>query len=260
MRRGSFPVWVEARNPLPGRGGSPAQSFRRGRSPQPELSTADGLVVVECSLSPRRTDRYRVSVEDGAGGRRAVSLPDVFVARNAIRVGVELEHAQADALVSAASECDAYDRAIGALGRRAYARAELERWLMQRGIAGSVARAQVARLVDLGVVDDERFAADFVRARISRRGASTWELRRDLGRKGVAREIADAAIRAVASDAGLDDSAVARRAAASKWRALQRLAPDVAKRRLVAFLRRRGFGGEIVANVVRDVVNMERTA
>jgi regulatory protein len=234
--------------------------MRRFSSPQPDLSTSDGLFVVECSLSPRRPDRYRVTVEDTAGTKRAMMLPDVFVARNAIRTGVELDAARSDALLTAASECDAYDRAIGALGRRGYARAELERWLMQRGIAGVIARAQVARLAEQGVINDERFADDFVRARVARRGASTWELRRDLGRKGVAREIADAAIRAAALDAGLDDSAVARRAAESKWRSLRRLAPDVAKRRLVAFLRRRGFGGEVVANVLRDIVKMERTA
>ena len=233
---------------------------RRDSSPQGELSTAGGLLVVQCSMSPRRPDRYRVAVEDSTGVRRAVSLPDVFVARAAIRPGLELDPPASDALLGAAVECDAFDRAVRALGRRGYARAELERWLMQHGIPGGVARAQVARLAEQGVIDDERFAEEFVRARVARRGASTWELRRDLGRKGVSRDIADAAIREAARDADMDDTAVARRAAESKWRTLRRLSHDVAKRRLIAFLRRRGFGGDIVGSVVRDIVKMERTA
>lgn len=233
---------------------------RRDRSPQGELSTGAGLLVVSCSQSPRSADRYRVTVEDSAGARRNLVAPDEFVVRRGVREGTELGPEDAVAFLAAAATCDAYDRAVRALARRAFASVELERWLTQHGVVRTVARAQVERLTSQGLINDERFAADFVRGRVARRGSSTWELRRDLARKGVPREIVDAAIGDIAADAGIDDAAVARRAAESKWRTLKRLEPQVAKRRLIGFLRRRGFGGDVVAGVMRDIVKIQQQA
>jgi regulatory protein len=79
-------------------------------------------------------------------------------------------------------------------------------------------------------------------------------LRRDLGRKGVDRETADVAIAAVMDQESVDETGLAEREARKKMRSLARLDPTVARRRLVAHLRRRGFSTSVIGDLVRELI------
>jgi SOS response regulatory protein OraA/RecX len=69
-------------------------------------------------------------------------------------------------------------------------------------------------------------------------------------RAAVARDIAERVIAQVVSEEGWDEVVASRKAAVRKIRALSGLDRQTAKRRLAAFLRRRGYG----ASAVRDAV------
>ena len=170
--------------------------------------------------------------------------------RRGLRAGVEVDAAE---LRAEAEGVRAEDLAVAALSRRAHSVREMDTLLMRKGISRARTVATVAALTAHRLLDDSRFASEFVRSRLSTRGASIWSLRRDLARKGVERGIADEAISAVMADAEIDEMDVVRKEAAKKWRALGRLDPDVARRRLIAFLRRRGFGGDAIRAVVKEL-------
>ena len=55
-------------------------------------------------------------------------------------------------------ERDAFERAVEALARKERTTAELAGWLLGRGFAQAEADAAVARLIEIGELDDERFA------------------------------------------------------------------------------------------------------
>ncbi len=127
---------------------------------------------------------------------------------------------------------------------RARSREELRLLLGRRGFAPEVVAAVLTRLAAARYMDDLELARDWVRARSERCGFGPDRLARELQAKGVA----DPDIRTALEEllAGENPLAVAEKAARQKLAGLQGLPPAVGRRRLGAYLTRRGFSTEII--------------
>jgi regulatory protein len=139
--------------------------------------------------------------------------------------------------------------AMRLLARRLRSRAELERALRRRGMAPEVVQTVSAALRRDGWLDDERFAQAWVRDRLALQPCGRRRLRAGLAAKGVAPDIAERVIAALLPSS-LEDDLAGRQAQARLGR-MSQLPPHVARRRLVGWLRRRGFSGDTIARVVR---------
>jgi regulatory protein len=73
-------------------------------------------------------------------------------------------------------------------------------------------------------------------------------------RRGVAREVGDEAIAEVFDDEAVDESEMIERVARKKLRSLARLDPDARRRRLYAFLARRGYESDDIRRVLQAVL------
>jgi regulatory protein len=144
----------------------------------------------------------------------------------------------------------AFDRALDALARRSRSVKELERWLAQREYQREEIAGTIERLVVRGLLNDEEYARLFVRSRLLGRGQSRRRIQAELTRRGVSRDVADAALAEVMEDESVDERALVESAARKKMRSLEKLEPDVRRRRLLGFLARRGYD----ANMVRETV------
>ena len=102
-----------------------------------------------------------------------------------------------------------------------------------------------------GLVDDQRFARDWVESRQARRHLSRSALRHELQTKGVAREFIDLALEDVDRD---DELRAARALAGKKLGGLTNLPREVQQRRVVGALARRGFGSDIISRVLADLI------
>jgi regulatory protein len=133
------------------------------------------------------------------------------------------------------------------LTRRDFARAELEARLERKHVAPDVREAALGRLAELDLLDDRRMAESWVRSQRHRKGRLA--LARELTRRGLAEADREAALAPL--DDG-DQAAVAREVLAKQaWRfASGDRRRDAAK--AAGFLRRRGFPGEVVREVVED--------
>lgn len=134
-----------------------------------------------------------------------------------------------------------YDRALDLLAFRARSVVELRRQLLRKGEPAENVEAAIARLLEQKLLDDAEFARQFVRAKVVGAGASRFRVVQELGRKGVARGLAEEAVQSLKDDEGVDPSAAIHQVAEKKWRSLSKLDEVTAKRRLYAFLARRGF-------------------
>ena len=152
-----------------------------------------------------------------------------------------------------AAQLEVYDRALSMLAFRARASAELARLLVRKGALKEHADRAVARLQEQGLLDDAAFARSFTRARVLGARQSKRRVQQDLGRKGVARAVTDAAIAMVFDEEGVDQCAVVEEAARRKLRSLTKLDPAVRRRRLYAFLARRGYDGDDIRNAMAAV-------
>jgi regulatory protein len=114
-----------------------------------------------------------------------------------------------------------------------------------------VADAVVAELEARGYVDDRAFAAIWAESRARGRSLGRERLREELRARGVARPLVDAAIARAFEDT--DELTRAQAAAMRRLAALRRQDPIRATRRLHDYLRRRGYPGDVVRQVLRAV-------
>lgn len=212
--------------------------------------------VTTITESARREGRYEIAVD----GKRVAVVGVDAIDRLRLRVGASCDDVLLAELARESRAVATYDRAVGMLASRARAAKELERALVRKGEPVDLARAAVERLVSVGYLDDAVYARQFVRARVASAGLSRRRLQAELARRGVAREIADQAIADVLADERVDDVGVLERLAERKLRLLARQPPDVQRRRLYAFLARRGYGSEEVRGVVERMVGEPRGA
>jgi len=89
--------------------------------------------------------------------------------------------------------------AMDLLARREHSYAELLRKLRQRGVETSAAEIQLDRLVDDGLLSDERFCEAYIYYR-SQRGYGPVRLREELRQRGVAETLVEQALSAVQWD------------------------------------------------------------
>lgn len=150
---------------------------------------------------------------------------------------------------SARERPDAWHVALKVLAVRARTTHEVRRALTRRGYPPDEVAAVIARLTAARYLDDADFARTWVSARARRGAAAPARLARELRTKGVAGGEIAAALRGLQEE--WDPAAAAGEAAKRKLKSLQGLPIPVARRRLAAFLDRRGFSADIVLTTCR---------
>jgi len=156
------------------------------------------------------------------------------------------------AMVKSTTDGDAEkarDYALLLLSFRERTRHEMEERLLRKKFPAPTAAMVVADLERVGLLDDERFARLYVQERVRLQPRAARLIGRELLKKGVSREIIDQAIGSEIGAGREEEMAVelARRASAR----LRGIEPEAAKRRLWAFLARRGFSPEQIISALK---------
>lgn len=118
--------------------------------------------------------------------------------------------------------------------------------LHQKGFSREIIQSVLEQATRAGILDDAKFAQLWVEDRLARHPRSRRLLERELRAKGVAPEHIKSAI----ARAGLDEEAVAKQLVAERLPRLRSLDEQTRLRRLVGFLRRRGFSEKIIHRVL----------
>jgi regulatory protein len=206
-------------------------------------------VLTALEPDPRRPGTLRVEVD----GVRFGAVPAELARAAGLAVGRMVDHALHDQLTAAADAEAAFRTLLRALERRSFARADLGRRLVRKGHPRPAVEAAVERALGLGLLDDAAFAQSYVQTRAAR-GRGPARLTRDLLAMGVERAIID---RALASEwpEGSDRSQVPLDLAARRAAQLGDLPRTVKRRRVLAYLARRGFAGREITELVTRVVD-----
>lgn len=137
------------------------------------------------------------------------------------------------------------------LTSRARSRAELAQALRRRNVPEEAAAQALDRLAEVDLINDDSFAAEFVRAKRAERGLSAAELSRQLRTKGVGEEAIGGAVADISEEA---ERATARQLVERKLRVMSGLDTKVKIRRLAGLLARKGYSPSLTFQVVRQVV------
>ena len=147
----------------------------------------------------------------------------------------------------------AYNYALNLLSARPYAISALHRKLIQKEYSAADADDAIRRLVDNGLLNDAKYAEQYARSKIVSSGVSRRRLSQDLYRKGIKGDVATTAIANVIADEEIDTAAVVEQVARKKLAQLGDLEPLVLRRRLFAFLARRGYDVDEIKRVVSSL-------
>ena len=197
---------------------------------------------------PRRPEALRIEID----GVRFGAVPRDLALAEGLHVGQAIDAALQERLAAAADIEAAYRTVLRALAVRAFARGDLARRLQRKGHPRPAIEAALTRAADLGLLDDAAFAQTYVETRTAR-GRGPARLVRDLLSMGVERSLIDRAL-VVQWPEGSDRSAVPLALARKRASQLGSLPRQTKRRRLVAYLARRGFTGREVTEMVDRVV------
>lgn len=186
-------------------------------------------------------------------GARFSSLPAETVSSLGLTVDLDLDEGQFERLEHTADFEAAYLVALRILAAMPRAVEEMKRRLRQRGHEVSVAAEVVGRLETAGLLDDEAFARHFTRVRLAR-GHGPPRILTDLLSRGVERRLAEQAINEVFEAEGVDPTDKARALAEKRAAQLGDVPANTKKRRMLAYLARRGYRGHEVTEIVEEVV------
>jgi len=208
---------------------------------------------VRASITALEPDPARpATVHVWVDGRRFCTVPVEALREAGLTVGSAVDGAVEARLGRAADREAAFRTALRALERRAFSMSDLARRLVRKGHPPEAVDQAIERLCAVGLLDDARYAAQFVEVH-SARGRGPARLRADLRRMGVESGVIDRAL-TEQFPPGTDLKAQPLALATKRAAQLGDLSHGVKRRRLLAYLARRGFRGSEVLEAVKEVL------
>lgn len=204
-------------------------------------------VITGVAPDSRHPGAMRVSLD----GRVTWTIPTHVAERIGVRAGQVVDDALAEALADGADEEAAWQAVLRHLQRRGFARGDLARRLRLKAHPPVAVEAALARAEDAGLLNDLEFARHYAETR-SARGKGPTRLRAELGRLLLAPDVIDQVLRELWPDGeGLDE--MVRVLAARRAEQLRDLPREVRRRRVLAYLARRGFAGQRTRHLVAQL-------
>lgn len=207
-------------------------------------------ILTGLAPDPRQSGYVLVDVDRG----RFASLPGEALESLRLDIGRQIPTAVLARLRELADIEAACRAALRSLARRPHARRDLGRKLVRKQHPPEAVQAALQRLEARGLIDDRRFAEHYAAVR-GARGRGPARLVKDLEAQGVDARIAEESVRRALEEEGLTPEIEARAVAAKRVRQLADVPPMVRKRRLLAFLARRGYAGAAALKVVQELLN-----
>lgn len=193
-----------------------------------------------------RKPRPRDQVVIRLSGGRLFAVP--AAAAEPLAVGQEISDEDIAHLDGLAQYTRGREKAMRMLAMRSRSKREIDDALRALGLRDTIRTGIVREMEENGLIDDARFAAEFVAVKKDVRRLGPHRLRQDLGRLGLSRDSVDAAL---AGYGASEQEALAR---ALVERQLGGATPsEKSVRRVVGMLRRKGYDYAVVNKIAYDL-------
>jgi regulatory protein len=202
--------------------------------------------ITELRFQKRNKDRVNVYLD----GRFAFGLAAVEAAH--LKVGQELSDTDIARLQKQDEIEQAYERALNFLSYRPRSEAEVRRNLRRKDVGDQVIEDVIERLTRAGLLDDGEFARYWVENRVQFKPRGARALRQELWEKGIPDAVIAEALER------FDEQNAARRVAQAGARRMARLDPRDFRRKLSAYMARRGFSYAVIKPLVEEMLESTR--
>ncbi len=199
-------------------------------------------------LKPQRRSKKRLSVF--VDGEFAFSLDKETIAQFGLKEGKRVDSQFLEQVVLEEQFRLCRDYAFLLLSYKARTEKELRERLEKKGYSPEVIARVFERLKELGLVDDEKLAQDYVEDRIKVGHKGRWRVRQELLKRGLSRQQIERALKQAP-----DETEAARMVLEHFLPRYKRLDQETRKRRLYGLLARRGFSAETIARVMSRTIS-----
>jgi regulatory protein len=148
----------------------------------------------------------------------------------------------------------AHNISMHALTRKGMSSAEMTALLKTRDLDAHDVEFEVARLEQVGLLDDRELASTLVRTLRDRKGLGRSAINAELRRRKVDADAIEEALEEAYPSGGDDELTRAREIAMKRAPQLRSLDAETARRRLGAFLMRKGYSGSVIASAVASAL------
>jgi regulatory protein len=205
--------------------------------------------VVHTITKLERQKRHPKRLSVFLDGEFAFGADEEVVAQLGLAVDQRVEPETICKAIEREEEHKVREKALRFLSFRNRSVKELKTFLLGKGYDPDVVTRTLTRLEEVGLLDDRAFAKAWVEGRAKFKGMGERLLEQELRLKGVKKEIISEAVKGLG-----DEGERALSLSQAKVERMKCLDKETVKRRLVGFLQRRGFPGEIVYEVIQKVL------
>jgi regulatory protein len=191
---------------------------------------------------PRPRDQVLIRLSGG----RFFAIPQA--AAEQLAVGAQLSDEDVAHLDGIAQYTTGREKAMRMLAMRSRSKREIDDALRALAIRDTIRAGIVRELEENGLIDDARFAREFVAVKKDVRRLGPHRLRQDMGRLGLSRTVVDDAL----TGFGADEQETLARALIEKQLGMS-VPNEKSVRRIVGMLRRKGYDYSVVNKIAYDL-------
>lgn len=198
------------------------------------------MKITAITTQKKRSDRYSVYID----GNFAFGLGEGDLLRLGLVKNQEITQQELDELQSKVELAKAYDKALNYLDYRPRSVKEIRDYLSRKDYSNDVITSVIDKLHSAGLVDDRRFARQWIEWRANTRPRSRMQLIKELRQKGIDNEIIDQSV------AEIDDQVE-----------IQQIKQLIAKyenryssrEKLLAYLSRQGYSYDVIRQAFSEL-------
>lgn len=204
--------------------------------------------ITQIESQKRREDRVNIYLD----GTFAFGLDKEVALKYQLHEGDELTESMIDDVLLAEERTRAKQKALALLSYRARSVNELRKKLKEKDFSERTINRVIEDFLRVGLLDDTKFASDFVHSKMAQKPMGKRLLRQELFSKGVDEETTEKAIAEVYGDRS--EIEVARELTRKRVKRYGGSEEEAKKkkRRLSDFLLRRGFDWEVITTMLQE--------
>ncbi|MCG9127985.1 RecX family transcriptional regulator [Candidatus Poribacteria bacterium] len=178
-------------------------------------------------------------------------IPSVLIDNFGLCIGLSIEKKIIEKLIAADEAMRAKNIALSVLKERIYSKSQMVTYLEREGFTDNTIQQIVIELIQSGHIKDREFAVKWINRRQKSNPRGNSLLKQELLEKGVDRDTVDQVFSKLDER---DDTDLVLQIAEKRSKAYRNLPVQTARRRLHAYLARRGFDSDIILEVMEQVL------
>lgn len=206
------------------------------------------LIITTVQLLKSPKFRYRISF-----GPYSMDVHEDIMIKYRMIKGAVFTKLELEEIITADERQRGYGEALKYLSRKPRTSYEIACRLKEKGWGEEMIAEVIERLIQERWIDDAVYAQEWAAQRVRSRGKGKAWIRHELRQKGISKPLIEEALGQVSEEAEYDS---AMQLAQRKWRTTSGETVDK-KRKVGAFLMRRGFSGGLVSKVVSELAQQD---